>query len=103
MSYDDKIYVCAPKGTPPVDPDTPAAFTKCTKCRRDLVYDARNKPRIKELGLKPYCGDCAADLVLRSNGPTVGVVRGMFNGKESGRGVAEFIDKLKSSGREPIH
>lgn len=95
----DKIIVCAPKGTPASIPGTPAAFTKCSACGLDLVYDARNKPRIKELGLKPYCGDCAADLVLRSGIPNVGLVVGMTAGKESGDGVEEFLGKLKDEAR----
>ena len=63
MEYEAKILVCSLKGTPPEEPDTPAAYTVCSGCLVELVYDARNYAFMVQESLKPYCGRCAADLM----------------------------------------
>lgn len=105
MKFDESIMVMSVKGTPPSDPTTPAAFTVCTACKRDLVFDARNKPRMKAENIKPYCADCAADLVFADRGgrPTMAKVEGMLDGKPTHAGVAEFLDKLDARAKERVH
>ena len=99
MSSEKRLYVCSPKGTPPGVPGTPAAYANCCKCGLDLVYDARNKKRIKALRLKFYCRDCAADVVLHAGTTVSADVRGMDNGGESTKGVQEFVEHVIDTAR----
>lgn len=96
MQVPDRIMVMALKGTPACPDEEgnppPAAFAKCAGCEADLVFDARNRARIKSEKITPMCGDCAANLVLESGRRAD--VQGMFKGRKSSRGVAEFVDKL---------